>query len=110
MHRRLSCALRACVLLTLCAAPLRAQTIDDGVMLVKRELLTGNTYAYDRWDQYWEGALKRVNGNIGTITTQTNVWSANYGVTDRVNVIGMVPYVWSRASQGVLHGIRDSRI
>ena len=29
----------------------------------------------------------------------------NYGITDRLNVIGAVPYVWTRASQGVLHGL-----
>jgi hypothetical protein len=82
-----------------------AQTIDDGIMMGKGELQTGNHYSYDIWDHYWEGTLKRTNANIGTITTQTNVWSANYGVHDRLNVIGMVPYVWTRASQGVLHGI-----
>jgi hypothetical protein len=47
-----------------------------------------------------------VNGNIGTISTKTNVWSANYGITDRLNVIANVPYVWTGASQGVLHGIQ----
>lgn len=82
-----------------------AQTIDDGIMMGGRELQTGNVFSYDTWDQYWEGDLKRRNGNIGTITTRMNVWSANYGLTDRFNVIGMVPYVWTHASQGVLHDI-----
>ena len=40
------------------------------------------------------------------ITTQTNTWFANYGLIERVNVIAPVPYVWTRASQGVLHGIK----
>lgn len=82
-----------------------AQTIDDGIMMGRGELRTANLYSYDRWDQYWEGTLKRTNDNIGTITTRTNVLMANYGLTNRLNVIGMVPYVWTRASQGVLHGI-----
>jgi hypothetical protein len=82
-----------------------AQTIDDGIMMGKGELQTGNHYSRDTWDQYWEGTLKRSNANIGTITTQANVWTANYGLHDRLNVLGMVPYVWTRASQGVLHGI-----
>jgi hypothetical protein len=30
----------------------------------------------------------------------------NYGITDRLNVIAMVPYVWTGASQGVLHGMK----
>jgi hypothetical protein len=92
-------------LLACLAAPLHAQTIDDGIMLSQKQLLTGNFYSYDTWDQYWEGELKRSNGNIGTITTEVNTITANYGVFDRFNVIGMVPYVWTKASQGVLHGI-----
>lgn len=84
---------------------LRAQTIDDGVMLGKHELFAGNLYSHDSWDQYWEGALERTNGNIGTLTTQTDIFSANYGVTDRLNVIAAVPYVWTHASQGVLRGL-----
>ena len=54
----------------------------------------------------WEGTVKRTNGNIGRITTDTNVWTTNYGLADRLNVIAMVPYVWTSASQGVLHGIQ----
>lgn len=99
---------RVCYTLALvfvCALAAHAQTIDDGIMLGKGELQTGNLHSYDSWDQYWEGTLKRRNANIGTITTQANVWSANYALHDRLNVIGMVPYVWTRASQGVLHGI-----
>jgi hypothetical protein len=85
------------------AVSARAQTIDDGIMVTKRSLFTGGIYGYESWD-HWEGALKRENGNIGTVTTQTNVWYANYGVTDRLNVIAMVPYIWTEASRGVLHG------
>jgi hypothetical protein len=92
-----------CVLLSL-AASARAQTIDDGIMVAKRSLFTGGIYGHESWDEYWEGALKRENGNVGTVTTQTNVWYANYGVTDRLNVIAMLPYIWTEASQGVLHG------
>ena len=81
-----------------------AQTIDDGIMVAKHSLFAGDVYAHEAWDHYWEGVLKRENGNVGTVTTETNVWYANYGVTDRLNVIAMVPYVWTEASQGVLHG------
>jgi hypothetical protein len=82
-----------------------AQTIDDGVMMPKKNLCTGFLYAHDSWDQYWEGTLKRANGNIGTIKTQSVTWTGNYGVTDRLTVIAMVPYVWTNPSQGVLHGM-----
>ena len=93
------------ILLATLSAPSQAQTIDDGFMMGKHDLFTGNLYSYENWDQYWEGALKRVNGNIGTITTQSSVWFANYGATDRLNVIATVPYVWTHASQGVLQGM-----
>jgi hypothetical protein len=88
------------------AVPTHAQTIDDGIMMAKRALQAGDLYSYDSWDRYWEGALERANGNIGTVTTQANIWTANYGISDRFNVIGTVPYVWTDASQGVLHGIQ----
>jgi hypothetical protein len=94
------------VLLSALAVPLHAQTIDDGIMMTARSLQTGDIYTRDTWDQYWEGTLKRTNGNIGTITTQTNAWSAVYGVTDRLSVMGSVPLVWTRPSQGVLQGQR----
>jgi hypothetical protein len=83
-----------------------AQTIDDGIMMGKGELFTGYVYAQDGWDQYWEGALKRENGNIGTLTTKTSNWFGNYGLTNRLNIVGTLPYVWTRASQGVLHGMQ----
>ena len=83
----------------------RAQTIDDGVMMAKGELFTGDVYTHDAWDHYWEGTLRRDNGNIGTLTTQSHTILAVYGVTDRLNVLAHVPYVWTEASQGVLHGM-----
>jgi hypothetical protein len=99
---------RALTLLVLIASPsmpVQAQTIEDGIMMSKGALFTGALYTHDSWDEYWEGALKRDNGNIGTLTTQTNSWFGNYGLTGRLNVIASVPYVWTQASQGVLHGM-----
>ena len=84
---------------------LRAQTIEDGVLMPRGDFCTGFLYQHDRWDEYWEGTLKRDNGNIGTLTTQSVAWVGNYGVTDRLNVIAMLPYVWTDASQGVLNGM-----
>jgi hypothetical protein len=87
------------------AASLRAQTIDDGALMPRRALGTGFLYAHESWSEYWEGSLKRDNGNIGTVTTQTVTWAATYGVTDRLSVMAMLPYVWTSASQGPLHGM-----
>jgi hypothetical protein len=82
---------------------LHAQTLDDGIMVAKRALFAGDIYTYDSWDQYWEGRLKRVNGNLGTVSTQTNALYFNYGFADRLNFIVNISYVWTHASQGVLH-------
>jgi hypothetical protein len=84
--------------------PLHAQTIDDGLMMPKKSFCTGFIYTRDAWDEYWEGDRKRDNGNIGTLTTQSVTYVGNYGITNRLNVIAMAPYVWTEASQGVLQG------
>jgi len=81
------------------------QTIEDGIMMGKRQLCAGYLYTHDSWDEYWEGALKRMNGNIGTLTTESHQIFANYGVTDRLNVIAHIPHVSTSASQGVLAGM-----
>jgi hypothetical protein len=93
----------ACVLSL--AATAGAQTLEDGIMLPKGSLFAGDMFTYETWDEYWEGTLRRSNGNIGTLTTRTNVIFGNYGISDRLNVIAMVPHVWTRASQGVLEGM-----
>jgi hypothetical protein len=93
------------VLLALDAASLGAQTIDDGLMMPKKQLCTGFVYMHDSWDRYWEGPLERGSGNIGTLTTQSVGWMGTYGVTDRVNVIAMVPWVTTAASAGTLGGM-----
>ena len=101
---------RVFLLLAPLAASLRAQTIEDGLMMPRAALGTGFFYAHEWWSQYWEGTLERYNGNIGTLTTQSITWMAGYGVTDRLNVIALLPYVWTRASQGPLqgmHGLQD---
>lgn len=101
------------LLLGAVCAPLQAQTIDDGIMMTAHSLQTGAVYTRDSWDEYWEGTLKRTNGNIGTITTQSDAWSAVYGVTNRVTILGSAPFVWTRPSQGVLqgqHGMQDMTI
>lgn len=96
--------LRALLLIAGSASSATAQTIDDGLMMPKRMLSAGVFYAHDRWDEYWEGTLKRKNGNIGRLTTQSVTWVGGYGITERLSVIAMLPYVWTHASQGTLHG------
>jgi hypothetical protein len=82
-----------------------AQTLEDAVMMPRSALCTGFLYSHDRWDRYWEGPLKRGNENIGSVTTQSIAWMGVYGLGDRLNLVAMLPYVWTGASQGVLHGM-----
>jgi len=91
-------------------ASVYSQTLTDGLMMSKNNLCTGFIYNHDQWKSYWEGDLKRENGNIGTLTTQSVTWVNNFGITDKINVIAMVPYVMTNASQGTLHemkGVQD---
>ena len=84
--------------------PLAAQTLEDAEMLQPREMHATAMYGRDTWDQYWEGSLKRANGNIGTVTTRTLTGSVGYGVSRQLTVIASLPYISTNASQGVLHG------
>jgi hypothetical protein len=93
------------LLLALGTASLDAQTIDDGLMMPRKQLCTGFGYTHDSWNRYWEGSLERGNGNIGTLTTQSVSWMGTYGITDRLNAIAMVPWVWTEASAGTLSGM-----
>lgn len=83
-----------------------AQTPTDGLMMGKGLFCTGFMYTNDKWTDYWEGTLKRDNGNIGTITTQSLMYYGVYGITGKWNVIGMLPYVKTNASMGTLQGMQ----
>jgi hypothetical protein len=101
------------VTLLIRAASSRAQTLTDGLMMSKQSICTGFLYTNDQWTNYWEGELKRDNGNIGTLTTQSLTWVGNYGITNKVNVIVLLPYIKTQASRGTLQsmeGIQDLSI
>jgi hypothetical protein len=82
-----------------------AQTSDDGLMMPRRTLMAGVLYAHESWDQYWEGTLKRTNGNIGTLTTESTTLVGGYGLTERLGLMATLPYIRTHASQGVLHDL-----
>lgn len=94
------------ILVALSASAAGAQTADDGLMIPRKTLMMGVVYAHDSWDQYWEGTLKRTNGNIGTLTTQSTTLVGGYGLTDRLQLLATLPYIETHASQGVLHGLK----
>ena len=95
-------ALRA--VLALAAAGVRAQTIDDGLMMPRSQRAPAFAYAHDGWDRYWEGTLERDNGTSGRSPPRA---SAGWGRTDHdpLNVIAMLPWVKTHASAGVLSGL-----
>lgn len=80
--------------------------ITDNMMMPAKHLGVGLFYGYDSWKHYWEGALKRDNGNVGILITQNVTFMTAYGVNDKLTLIAMVPYVWTRAGGGTLHGMK----
>ena len=83
-----------------------AQTTDDAIMMNKKQWCNGITYMHSSWNSYWEGTLKRTNKNLGTVTTQSAMLMTNYGITDKLNAIVSIPYIWTNASAGTLHGMK----
>jgi hypothetical protein len=82
-----------------------AQTLEDAEMLQRHELHATVMFGSDSWNEYWEGSLRRSNGNVGSVTTRNVTATAAYGVTGRLTVLAALPYVWTEASQGVLSGM-----
>lgn len=81
-----------------------AQTDADAIMMNKNQFCQGPIYNYSSWDHYWEGTLKRTNLNMGTVSTQSVMYMANYGISDNLNIMAAAPYVWTKATGGTLHG------
>ena len=88
----------------------KAQTDIDAIMMNKNQFCNGLMYNHNTWDHYWEGSFKRTNENLGTVTTQSVMYGANYGITGRLNIMIGAPYVSAKSSAGTLHnsrGIQD---
>ena len=80
-----------------------AQMPGDGLMMPKRQWCTVLQYTHSSWDEYWEGENKRSNSNLGTFTSQNVMLMSNYGITDRLNIMAALPYVWT-GSDSYLQG------
>lgn len=86
------------LLAALCAAfisGVSAQSPTDALMMPKGVICILGQYSSAQWDEYWEGANKRSNLNIGTYTNQNVMVMANYGITDKLNVLAGLPYIWT---------------
>lgn len=92
-------------LFLLASSAVMAQTFTDGLIMPKKNFCTGFLYSHDSWKNYWEGSLKRDNQNLGTVSTTSVLWMGAYGVTDKINIIAMAPYIKTKASSGTLHGM-----
>lgn len=104
---------RALIFTAVSASIAAGQSPADGLLMPKKVFSPGVVYSQDSWSEYWEGTLKRSNGNIGTLTTRSVTFAAGYGITDNLSVLATLPYVHTHASQGVLSdvkGIQDLTI
>ena len=83
-----------------------SQTDVDGLMMGKKNLCGGLVYGYGSWTNYWEGQNLRDNANLGTVSSQSAWGMVNYGITDKINIIAMTPYISNKASAGTLIGAK----
>ncbi len=104
------------VVLLLCLlgfVELKAQMPHDAIYMNKNLACGALIYGNTSWTNYWENGLKRDNPNIGRLTTQSATAMIAYGITRDINVIAMVPYVKTEASQGNLmgqEGLQDASV
>jgi Putative MetA-pathway of phenol degradation len=83
---------------------LPAQSLADANYINSRGVCVGLLYSYDSWKQYWEGTLKRENLNLGSVSIQSIQLMGTYGLTDKLNIVVGMPYVWTKAGEGTLAG------
>jgi hypothetical protein len=83
-----------------------AQMPHDALYMPKQTLCVAANYSNSTWSEYWEGTLHRENLNIGKNITQSVSIMSAYGITDKLNVIAMLPYVSTKNTAGNLLGQR----
>jgi hypothetical protein len=81
-----------------------AQMPNDHLYMAKKDICAALMYSNISWNQYWENTLFRDNLNLGTVTTQSYMVMAAYGLTDHTNLIASLPYVQTNANAGNLLG------
>lgn len=81
-----------------------AQMPHDGIYMSKKIACGALIYGNSSWTEYWENQLFRENQNIGRLTTESATAMLAYGITKKLNVIAVVPYVRTNASKGNLLG------
>lgn len=81
-----------------------AQMPHDGIYMSKKIACGALIYGSSSWTEYWENQLFRENQNIGRLTSESVTAMMAYGITKKLNVIAVVPYVRTNASKGNLLG------
>ncbi|MBK8405894.1 MAG: transporter [Saprospiraceae bacterium] len=83
---------------------LKAQTPIDNLMMPKGQICVAAIYSHDSWNEYWEGTLKRTNGNIGTLNRQSVMPMFSLGLTDKINFMAALPWVKTKPTAGQFSG------
>ena len=99
--------MKKCITLLFCLlvfVELKAQMPHDAIYMNKKLACGALIYGNSSWTNYWENNLKRDNPNLGRLSTESATAMMAYGITRDINVIAMVPYVKTNASQGNLMG------
>jgi hypothetical protein len=81
-----------------------AQMPHDGIYMSNKIACGALIYGNSSWTEYWENQLFRENQNIGRLTTESVTAMMAYGITKKLNLIAVVPYVRTNASKGNLLG------
>jgi len=89
----------------LSAGSLMAQTPSDEILMKKYELCVALTYDHGEWNQYWEGTYLRGNENIGTFTRAIMMPMVAAGITDKLNLLIVAPYVQTKSTGGQIAGV-----
>ncbi len=81
-----------------------SQSPTDGLMMPKGSLCNLVGYSNSKWANYWEGENKRSNGNLGTFTSQNVMVMGALGLSDKMNLMAALPYIWNKASASYIDG------
>jgi hypothetical protein len=90
-----------------------AQMPHDAIYMNKKSACVALVYGNNSWVNYWENSLKRDNQNIGRLTTQSTTMMVAFGIKRDLNLIAIVPYIKTNASQGNLlaqQGFQDASL
>ncbi|MDZ4846031.1 MAG: transporter [Chitinophagales bacterium] len=89
-----------------CPSTVSAQMPNDGFMMKPGVLCIDVTYEHSRWNEYWEGTLKRDNENVGTLRRHTLSPMFNLGIVKWLNAMASVHYVITEPTAGQIEGAK----